>query len=76
MINIKISFWVTRQSSPSFPTRSGKPPPRTPTKPPYKSCKVFLRDLRQAFGDSNDEAQEDAVDDIPMSADLEPDTPS
>jgi hypothetical protein len=28
-------------SSPSFPTRSGKPPPKSPTKPPYKSRKGF-----------------------------------
>jgi hypothetical protein len=58
-----------------FPTRSGKPPPRTPTKPPYKSHKAFLPDLLQAFGDSDDEAQEDAIDDVPKSADLEPDPP-
>jgi hypothetical protein len=62
-------------SSPSFTTCSGKPPPRTPTKPPYKSLKAFLHDLLQAFGDSDDEAQEDTVDKVPTSADLEPDPP-
>jgi hypothetical protein len=28
-------------SSPSFPTRSGKPPPKTPTKPPMSHTKHF-----------------------------------
>jgi hypothetical protein len=62
--------------SPSFPTCSGKPPPRTPTKPPYKSRKAFLHNLLQAFGDSDEEAQEDAAEEVPTSADLERDPPS
>jgi hypothetical protein len=69
MINIILGYM---SSSPSFPTSSSKPPPRTPTKPPYKSHKAFLHDLLQAFGDSDDEAQKDAVDNVATSADLEP----
>jgi hypothetical protein len=63
-------------SSSSFPTHSSKPPPKTPTKPPYTSHKAFLHNLLQAFGDSDEEAQEDAAEEIPTSADLEPDPPS
>jgi hypothetical protein len=70
MISIKIL------SSPSFPTRSGKPPPRSPTKPPFSSRKAFLHEMLQAFGDSDEEAQEDIAEEVPTSADLEPDPPS
>jgi hypothetical protein len=31
-------------SSPSFPTRCGKPPPKSPTKPPFSSRKAFLNE--------------------------------
>jgi hypothetical protein len=62
-------------SSPSFPTRNGKPPPKIRTKPPYKSCKAFLHDFLQAFGDELEEVQEDTAEEVQMSADLEPDPP-
>jgi hypothetical protein len=57
-------------SSPSFPTRSGKPPPRSPSKPPFSSRKTFLHEMIQAFGDSDEEDQEDTAEEVPMSADL------
>jgi hypothetical protein len=40
-------------SSPSFPTHSGKPPLRSPSKPPFSSRKAFLNEMLQAFGDSD-----------------------
>jgi hypothetical protein len=44
-------------SSPSFPTRSSKPPPKSPpTKPPFSSRKAFLNEMLQAPGDSDEEA--------------------
>jgi hypothetical protein len=63
-------------SSPSFPTRSGKTPPKSPTKPPLSSRKAFLNKMLQALGDSDDEAQEDTAEEVPTSTDLEPDPPS
>jgi hypothetical protein len=60
-------------SSPSFHTRSGsKPPPRSPSKPPFSSRKAFLNEMLQAFGDSDEEDQEDTAEEVPTSADLEP----
>jgi phage gpG-like protein len=32
-------------SSPSFPTRSSKPSPKSPTKPPFSSRKAFLNEM-------------------------------
>jgi hypothetical protein len=61
-------------SSPSFPTCSGKPPPKSPTKPPFSSCKAVLNEMLQALGDSDEEAQGDIAEEVPTSADVEPDT--
>jgi hypothetical protein len=63
-------------SSPSFPTRSGKLPPKSPTSPPFSSRKAFLNEMLQVLGDSDKEAQEDTAEEVPTSADLEPDPPS
>jgi hypothetical protein len=74
MINLKILGYTT--SSPSFPTRDSKTPPKSPTKPPFISRKAFLNEMLQALGDSDDEAQEHTAEEVPTSADLEPDPPS
>jgi hypothetical protein len=62
-------------SSPSFLTCSGKPPPKSPTKPPFSSRKAFLNEMLQALGNSDEEAQGDIAEEVPTSADLEPDPP-
>jgi hypothetical protein len=61
-------------SSPFFPIC--KPPPKSPTKPPCKSRKAFLHDFIQAFGDELEEVQADTTEEVPISADIEPDPPS
>jgi hypothetical protein len=50
-------------------------PPKSPTKPPFKSRKAFLHNILQAYGDDGKEAQEYTAEELLTSADLEPDPP-
>jgi hypothetical protein len=52
--NIILSY---TSSSPSFPSRSGKPPRKSPTKPPFSSCKAFWNEMLEALGDSDEDSK-------------------
>jgi hypothetical protein len=70
--NIILGYTV---SSPSFLTCSSKPLPKSTTKPPFSSHKAFLNKMLQELGESDEEVHEDTAEEVPTSADLEPDPP-
>jgi hypothetical protein len=60
----------------SFTLRHGKPPHTSINKSSSKSRKALLHEFLEAFGDDPEEAPEATADDIPLSAELDPDPPA